>query len=80
MMVHMTRGNGEVLTAATCDWVMGLKRGDAHAADHPQRARSVHRSGDPSTSATGGEPISRRLDRRARDVPTNVSTSPSVMI
>jgi hypothetical protein len=28
MMVHMTRGKGEVLTAATCEWVMGLKRGD----------------------------------------------------
>jgi hypothetical protein len=26
--VHMTRGKGEVLTAATCEWVMGLKRGD----------------------------------------------------
>ncbi len=28
MMVHMTRGAGEVVTAATCEWVMGLKRGD----------------------------------------------------
>ncbi|TJV20434.1 MAG: hypothetical protein E5Y16_30775, partial [Mesorhizobium sp.] len=28
MMVHMTSGKGEVLTAATCEWVMGLKRGD----------------------------------------------------
>jgi hypothetical protein len=28
MMVHMTRGKGEVLTAATCEWVTGLKRGD----------------------------------------------------
>ncbi|MBL8584040.1 MAG: hypothetical protein JNL61_17675, partial [Rhizobiaceae bacterium] len=28
MMVHMPRGKGEVLTAATCEWVMGLKRGD----------------------------------------------------
>jgi len=28
MMVHMARGQGEVLTAATCEWVMGLKRGD----------------------------------------------------
>lgn len=28
MIVHMTRGKGEVLTAATCEWVMGLKRGD----------------------------------------------------
>ena len=28
MMVHMTRGKGEVLTAATCEWVMGLKRRD----------------------------------------------------
>lgn len=28
MMVHMVRGRGEVLTAATCEWVMGLKRGD----------------------------------------------------
>jgi hypothetical protein len=26
VMVHMTRGKGEVLTAATCDWVMGLTR------------------------------------------------------
>jgi len=29
MMVHMTRGKGEALAAATCEWVMGLKRGDA---------------------------------------------------
>jgi hypothetical protein len=28
MMVHMQRGKGEVLTAASCEWVMGLKRGD----------------------------------------------------
>ncbi|HEV7254367.1 MAG TPA: N,N-dimethylformamidase beta subunit family domain-containing protein [Mesorhizobium sp.] len=28
MMVQMSRGKGEVLTAATCEWVMGLKRGD----------------------------------------------------
>lgn len=28
MMVNMKRGKGEVLTAATCEWVMGLKRGD----------------------------------------------------
>ncbi|MBN9550684.1 MAG: hypothetical protein J0H31_17890, partial [Alphaproteobacteria bacterium] len=28
MVVHMARGKGEVLTAATCEWVMGLKRGD----------------------------------------------------
>lgn len=28
MMVHMTRGRGEVVTAATCEWVMGLKRRD----------------------------------------------------
>ncbi|MFI0846989.1 N,N-dimethylformamidase beta subunit family domain-containing protein [Mesorhizobium sp. IMUNJ 23232] len=28
MMVHMKRGKGEVLTAASCEWVMGLKRGD----------------------------------------------------
>jgi hypothetical protein len=24
----MKRGRGEVLTAATCEWVMGLKRND----------------------------------------------------
>lgn len=24
----MTRGRDEALTAATCEWVMGLKRGD----------------------------------------------------
>jgi hypothetical protein len=28
MVVHMKRGKGEVVTAATCEWVMGLKRGD----------------------------------------------------
>jgi hypothetical protein len=28
MVVHMKRGRGEVLTAATCEWVMGLKRND----------------------------------------------------
>jgi len=26
MLVHMMRGKGEVVTAATCEWVMGLKR------------------------------------------------------
>jgi len=26
MLVHMSRGKGEVVTAATCEWVMGLKR------------------------------------------------------
>jgi hypothetical protein len=26
MMVSMRRGAGEVLTAASCEWVMGLKR------------------------------------------------------
>ena len=30
VMVHMTRGKGEVLTAATCDWVMGLTRRDPY--------------------------------------------------
>lgn len=30
MMVHMTRGKGEVLAAATCDWVMGLTRRDPY--------------------------------------------------
>ncbi|KGF69055.1 hypothetical protein LL06_13055 [Hoeflea sp. BAL378] len=30
MMVHMTLGRGEVLTAATCEWVMGLKRDDPY--------------------------------------------------
>lgn len=30
MMVHMTRGKGEVLTAGTCEWVMGLKRRDPY--------------------------------------------------
>jgi hypothetical protein len=28
MLVHMTRGKGEIVTAATCEWVMGLKRND----------------------------------------------------
>ena len=28
MLVHMTRGQGEVVTAGTCEWVMGLKRND----------------------------------------------------
>jgi hypothetical protein len=28
MVVHMTRGQGEVVTAGTCEWVMGLKRND----------------------------------------------------
>ncbi len=28
MLVHMTRGKGEVVTAASCEWVMGLKRKD----------------------------------------------------
>lgn len=30
MMVSMRRGKGEVLTAASCEWVMGLKRGCAY--------------------------------------------------
>lgn len=29
MVVHMTRGKGEVVTAGSCEWVMGLKRNDA---------------------------------------------------
>jgi hypothetical protein len=28
MIVHMKRGKGEVVTAGTCEWVMGLSRGD----------------------------------------------------
>ena len=28
MIVHMRRGAGEVVTAASCEWVMGLARGD----------------------------------------------------
>lgn len=28
MVVHMNRGRGEVVTAGTCEWVMGLKRND----------------------------------------------------
>jgi hypothetical protein len=28
MIVHMPKGRGEVFTAATCEWVMGLKLGD----------------------------------------------------
>jgi hypothetical protein len=28
MLVHMPRGKGEVVSAASCEWVMGLKRGD----------------------------------------------------
>jgi hypothetical protein len=27
MIVSMRRGQGEILTAASCEWVMGLKRG-----------------------------------------------------
>ena len=28
MLVHMNRGRGEVVTAASCEWVMGLKHKD----------------------------------------------------
>jgi len=28
MLVHMTKGKGEVVTAGTCEWIMGLKRND----------------------------------------------------
>jgi hypothetical protein len=28
MFVHMPRGKGEVVTAGTCEWVMGLRRND----------------------------------------------------
>jgi hypothetical protein len=28
MLVHMPKGRGEVVTAGTCEWVMGLKRND----------------------------------------------------
>ena len=28
MVVHMPRGKGQVVTAGSCEWVMGLKRGD----------------------------------------------------
>ena len=28
MIVNFPRGRGEVFTAATCDWVMGLTRND----------------------------------------------------
>ena len=28
MIVHMTRGKGEVVTAGTCEWIMGLKHND----------------------------------------------------
>jgi hypothetical protein len=28
MMVHMTRGKGEVVTAGSCEWIMGLKLND----------------------------------------------------
>ena len=28
MLVHMPRGKGEVITAGTCEWVMGLKRNE----------------------------------------------------
>ncbi len=28
MLVHMAKGQGEVVTAASCEWVMGLRRGD----------------------------------------------------
>jgi hypothetical protein len=29
MLVAMQSGRGEVVTAASCEWVMGLKRNDA---------------------------------------------------
>jgi hypothetical protein len=29
MIVHWPKGKGEVFTAATCEWVAGLMRGDA---------------------------------------------------
>lgn len=29
MIVHWHKGAGEVFTAATCEWVAGLMRGDA---------------------------------------------------
>ncbi len=48
MMVHMTRGKGEVLTAATCEWVMGLKRGD------PFTQRITRNILDRFTAATRG--------------------------
>jgi len=28
MVVSMTRGKGEVFTAGSCEWIMGLARGD----------------------------------------------------
>ncbi len=28
VMIHWSRGKGEIFTAATCEWVMGLTRGD----------------------------------------------------
>jgi hypothetical protein len=28
MVVGMKRGKGEVLTAGSCEWIMGLTRGD----------------------------------------------------
>lgn len=28
MIVHMPRGKGEVFTAGSCEWVMGLAKGD----------------------------------------------------
>jgi hypothetical protein len=28
MLVHMPRGRGEVVTAGTCEWVMGLTRNE----------------------------------------------------
>lgn len=38
MLVHMPKGRGEVLTAASCEWVMGLKR---HDADTQQVTRNI---------------------------------------
>ena len=29
MIVHFTKGKGEVFHAGTCDWIMGLTRRDA---------------------------------------------------
>jgi len=28
MLVHMARGRGQVVTAGTCEWIMGLTRND----------------------------------------------------
>jgi hypothetical protein len=32
MIVHWSKGSGEIFTAASCEWVAGLARGDMQVA------------------------------------------------